>query len=175
MVDLRRGLDLLLAREDIDPQRVAYVGHSFDSEAGAVLDAVDKRIKAFVFMGGPVSVRDFVLSADSPDMVAFRKAVPAKRLRTYLDTYAWADPATYATRLGPAPALFQYANHDQYAPILYAKKFFAMRTGPKEMRLYDAGHALNAEARRDRINFLRSHLALGRVAPDIWDKIPETK
>jgi len=29
VIDLRRGIDLLLARSDIDPQRLAYVGHSY--------------------------------------------------------------------------------------------------------------------------------------------------
>src|SRR5216117_1564230 len=27
VVDMRRGLDLLLAREDVDPKRIAFVGH----------------------------------------------------------------------------------------------------------------------------------------------------
>jgi cephalosporin-C deacetylase-like acetyl esterase len=175
VVDLRRGLDLLLARNDIDGQRVAYVGHSFDSGAGAILDALDKRFKAFVLMGGPISVRDFVLSGDSPDIAAFRKSVPAEKLRAYLDTYAWADPATYAAHFGPAPALLQYATHDPYAPTPDARKFFAMCAGPKEMKLYDSGHSLNREARRDRVNFLQSHLALRKLAPGAVDNIPETK
>jgi hypothetical protein len=35
---------------------MAYVGHGVDAGNGAVLDAVDKRFAAFVFMGGPQSV-----------------------------------------------------------------------------------------------------------------------
>ena len=53
VVDLRRGLDLLLSRADIDGARMAYVGHSYDSVAGAILDAMDKRFATFVFMAGP--------------------------------------------------------------------------------------------------------------------------
>ncbi len=34
IVDLRRGADLLLARRDVDPQRLAYVGHSCNATAG---------------------------------------------------------------------------------------------------------------------------------------------
>lgn len=35
-VNLRRGADLLLARKDVDPKRLAYVGHSCDASAGAI-------------------------------------------------------------------------------------------------------------------------------------------
>src|SRR2546425_11060646 len=31
IMDMRRGADLLLARKDVDPQRVVYVGHSYDA------------------------------------------------------------------------------------------------------------------------------------------------
>ena len=40
VIDLRRALDLLLSRDDIDPKRIAFVGHSFDANCGAILDAV---------------------------------------------------------------------------------------------------------------------------------------
>ena len=39
VIDLRRALDLLLAREDVDRKRIAYVGHSFDADVGAILAA----------------------------------------------------------------------------------------------------------------------------------------
>src|SRR5436190_1445766 len=29
-VDFRRGVDLLVARKDVDPKRIAYVGHSYN-------------------------------------------------------------------------------------------------------------------------------------------------
>src|SRR5207253_2625966 len=37
VVDMRRGVDLLLARKDVDPKRVAYVGHSYNAVVGAIL------------------------------------------------------------------------------------------------------------------------------------------
>ena len=35
VIDLRRGVDLLLSRSDVDPKRIAYVGHSWDAGTGA--------------------------------------------------------------------------------------------------------------------------------------------
>ncbi|HEY0097874.1 MAG TPA: hypothetical protein VGB76_02870, partial [Pyrinomonadaceae bacterium] len=45
VLDMRRGIDLLVAREDVDPARLAYVGHSYNANVGGVLAGVEKRIK----------------------------------------------------------------------------------------------------------------------------------
>jgi cephalosporin-C deacetylase-like acetyl esterase len=175
VVDLRRGVDLLLARREVDPKRIAYVGHSFDAGTGPVLDAIDKRLAAFVFMGGPQSIRQSVLTSTAPDLVAFRKSVPLPKLRKYLDTYAWADPATYAGHLGPAAALFQYATHDDYVSVADARYYYEMSSGPKELNFYNSSHALNPVARHDRFDFLREHLALSDLPPGTLEKVPPTK
>ena len=175
VIDLRRGLDFLLSRPDVDPKRIAYVGHSFDANCGAILDAVDKRLAAVVFMGNPQSTRDFLLTSTSPKMVEFRKSVPLDKIIAYLNTYEWADAATYAASLGPAPALFQYGTHDEYVEVSAAKHYFEMSSGPKQIMFYDSDHALNAEARRDRFEFLRQHLALSALPPGTLEKVPETE
>jgi dienelactone hydrolase len=134
VVDLRRGADLLLSRPDMDPARMAYVGHSFDSATGAILDAMDKRFAGFVFMGGPQKL---------------------DKLKS------WADPGTYADKFGPAPALFQYGLHDvAFASVPKARAYFALASGPKQIAFYDAGHGLNAKARTDRDRFLGKTLKL---------------
>src|SRR6266480_7754458 len=55
IVDMRRGLDLLLNRKDVDPKRIAYVGHSYNATVGAFLAGLDRRFKAFVLMAGGLS------------------------------------------------------------------------------------------------------------------------
>jgi dienelactone hydrolase len=87
VVDLRRGVDLLLSRSDVDPKRIGYVGHSWDARTGAILDAIEKRLSAFVFMGGPISTRDNVLTSDAPNFVAMRKAT--NRHAEDLSRYLW--------------------------------------------------------------------------------------
>ena len=66
---MRRGADLLLARPDVDPRRLAFVGHSYNATVGAILAGVDRRFKAFVLMAGALS-----------DQVDFRSA-PYRRYR----------------------------------------------------------------------------------------------
>jgi cephalosporin-C deacetylase-like acetyl esterase len=163
VVDLRRGIDLLLSRADVDASRIAYVGHSWNAGNGAILDAVDKRLMAFVFMGGPQSTMEYVLSSDSPRMAQARKTNDMAKVEQNLKTNAWADPGSYANKLGPAPALFQYGLHDDvWVPLADAKDYFAMSSGPKSVEFYDADHALNEKARIDRDDFLKRTLDLQR-------------
>src|SRR5260370_11182852 len=52
VIDMRRGVDVLLARRDVDPKRIAFVGHSYNAGIGALLSGLDRRFKCFVLMAG---------------------------------------------------------------------------------------------------------------------------
>jgi cephalosporin-C deacetylase-like acetyl esterase len=161
VIDLRRGMDLLLSRPDVDATRIAYVGHSWDAGIGAILDAVDKRFSAFVFMSGPQSQMEYVLSSDSPRIAPMRKTADMAKVEQTMKANAWSDPASYAASLGPAPALFQYGLHDEdWVPLQDAKDYVALSSGPKTVLFYDADHALNNKATVDRDDFLRKTLKL---------------
>ncbi len=174
VLDLRRGLDLLLSRPDVDPKRVAYVGHSFGASCGAILDAVDKRPAAFVFMGNPVAEADFLMS-DLPMVVEFRKKLGDDKIKEYLEKYGWSDPGEYAAYLGPAPALFQYATHDEFMTVAMEQKYFDESKGPKEIKFYVATHSLDAAARRDRYEWLRKQIGVGELAAGALERVPETR
>lgn len=174
-MDLRRGLDLLLKRKDVDPSRVAFVGHSLGTMAGSVLDVVDNRFKAFVFMAGPQSVREMVLLSHRPGFDEWRKQTPASKIDSYLTTYSWADPATYAPYVGPAPVLFQYAKNDDWITVPEAKQYLALVSGPETAKFYDSGHALNAQARADPFAFLQRQLNLSGLPASVPAQEPETR
>lgn len=50
VVDLRRGIDYLLTRPDIDPGRIAVLGGSMGGWIGSILTAVEPRIKTSVLI-----------------------------------------------------------------------------------------------------------------------------
>lgn len=83
VVDLRRGIDLLLARPDVDPKRLAYVGHSYGAQWGSILSAMDKRMKTSVLMAGVAECSDIMLRSHDPGMVDFRKTQPGGQLEKY--------------------------------------------------------------------------------------------
>jgi cephalosporin-C deacetylase-like acetyl esterase len=48
IVDLCRGVDLLILRPDVDAKRIGYVGFSLGATMGGILAGIEKRIKAGV-------------------------------------------------------------------------------------------------------------------------------
>ena len=72
VIDLRRGIDLLLARPDVDRKRLAYVGHSYGAQWGAILSAVDQRMKVTVLMAGAPGIADVFLRVENPSLIEFR-------------------------------------------------------------------------------------------------------
>ncbi len=160
-INLRRGADLLLARDDVDPKRLAYVGHSCDAFAGAFLSGIDKRFKAFVLMAG--GWPDDVFKK-SPMYEQYRRKIGAEKFDAFQAKYSWADTGKYASHAAPATVFLQFASDEQFVTAEMDKDYFAAVSEPKRMKIYEAPHALNAEATRDRVAFLAEQLSF--KAPD---------
>jgi dienelactone hydrolase len=161
IVDIRRGADLLLGRGDVDPKRLADVGHSYNAATGAFLAGIDKRFKAFVLMAGNLSDEVDMKSKEFQD---FRKQVGAEKLDAFIAKYSWLDQGKYVAPAAPASVFLQYATKEEFLTPERAREYYALVSEPKTLKFYDAPHALNAEARRDRIAFLAKELSL--KAPD---------
>lgn len=163
--DMRRGADLLLARKDIDLQRFAYVGHSYNATVGAFLSGIDKRFKAFVLMAGGLSDE---IDLKSEEYKRFRQKYGPEKFDEQIAKRTWLDPGKFVSHAAPAIVFLQYGTHD--SPFLSserARQYAALVSEPKQFKLYDAPHALNAEARRDRIAFLTDQLKLKPLAPSL--------
>lgn len=174
-VDFRRGLDILLARGDVDPKRVAYVGHSFDAHVGAILTAVEKRIGSFVLMAGGYANEDYVFDPENKQMEEVRRRIGDEALRKYFREYAWDEPAHFVGRSAPAFVFLQYGRRDEPIPEKMARRDFARFAEPKRIAFYDAGHALDAAARRERVEWLAQRLSLRRPDFKALARIPELK
>jgi dienelactone hydrolase len=157
VVDMRRGADLLLARAEVDPRRLAYVGHSYNATVGGILAGVDRRFKAFVLMAGALSDEVDLRSAEYRK---YREKVGPVRFDAFQSLHAWADPGPYLAKAAPAVVFLQYASQEDFLTPARAKEYAANVSEPKRLRIYDAPHALNAEARRDRLAFLAEVLAV---------------
>lgn len=173
ILDLRRGVDLLISRKDVEPKRIGYVGHSYNANAGGVLAGVEKRIKAFVLMAGGLSDTADMLS-DDPEAVEFRKSIGEQKAKDFMVKYAWGDPAFYVGHAAPSAVFLQYGKNDGFLSRR-ADYYYSLVSEPKKLKIYDAGHALNAEARRDRYEFLRKQLKLKRIDQKILGNVKETK
>jgi dienelactone hydrolase len=175
VVDFRRGLDLLLARRDVDPKRVAYVGHSFDAHVGAILAGVEKRIGSFVLMAGGYANEEYVFDPENEKMVELRGRVGDEAVRAYFRDYAWDDPVNFVGHSAPAAVFLQYGRQDKPISEKMARRDFARFAEPKRIGFYDAGHELDAAARRERVEWLAQRLSLRRVDFDALARIPQLK
>ena len=157
IVDMRRGVDLLLARRDVDPKRVAFVGHSYNAIVGAFLSGIDRRFKAFVLMAGPLSDQ---VDLKSQELQEYRQKVGPEKFDAFAAKYYWTDEGKYVAHAAPAFVFLQYASQEKFLNPDRAHEYEKVVSEPKLFKIYDAPHALNAEARRDRIQFLIEQLKL---------------
>ena len=161
VVDLRRGIDLLLSRPDVDPKRLAYVGHSFGAQWGSILAAVDKRMKTAVLMAGVAECSDIMLRSNDPGIVDFRKTQPAGQLEKYCQVTGDIDAIHFVDQAAPIPLLLQFANFEQYFDKTSMQHYVAAASEPKKVLYYDTGHDLNdPQALKDRYGWLVNYIHL---------------
>jgi dienelactone hydrolase len=162
VVDLRRGFDLLLSRTDVDAGRIAYVGHSYGAQWGAILSAVDRRMKASVLMAGVPSDSVFWVESTNPSMVEYRESVSKQTLTNYIRLVTMPLAAiSYVPFAKPIPLFFQFAKNDHGFSIQAMERYFAAASEPKAIKWYNAEHDMNdPQALLDRASWLRDYIAI---------------
>ena len=170
IVDMRRGADLLLARTDIDPKRLAYVGHSYNASVGGFLSGLDRRFVAFVLMAGGLSDDS---DLKTPEAQEYRKKVGPDEFDAFVAKYSWLDPGRFVSHAAPAEVFLQYGSQEKFLTPERARLYADRVSEPKRLKIYEAPHALDAEARRDRIRFLTERLRLKPLDTAAIAKIPD--
>jgi dienelactone hydrolase len=163
ITDLRRALDVLLARAPIDGRRLGYVGHSLGATWAGTLAAVEPRLRALVLMGGLPSLAE-AMREDARD----RHRSP-ERMRQLEDCVAPLEPIE-SIRLvhdaAPAALFFQFARADRYVSEASARRYFEAASEPKSQAWYEGGHEFSDPAALgDRLRWLEKRLALAPVRP----------
>jgi dienelactone hydrolase len=131
VIDLRRAVDLLQSRSDVDPTRIGFMGLSFGAMQGALLSGADSRVKAFDLQSGR-----------------------GRTLGPGVNDLAW-------IRRSHAAFLFQLGLHDKVVPRAELVALAKAAPEPKEIRWYDAGHPLDLRANHDQLRWLAHQLGLG--------------
>ena len=143
VVDARRAVDVLIARRDVDPKRIGFVGLSYGAHIGAILASVEPRISAFVLAGGLASNAD---AEKNPALAPY-------------DAEKWiAKPHT-------APVFLQFARSDEYISRDQAGRFIKAAGDRSIYKWYEGSHQFNVEARRDREAWLASELRFSMADP----------
>jgi dienelactone hydrolase len=152
VVELRRGLDVLLAQPNIDAGKIAYVGHDFGAMYGALMSAEDRRAKAYVFIAGASDFNQWMLFGvpdDQPGLAEYKARMEALA------------PSRFVERTAPAAILFQFGSEDFYTPQDDYMAFYNAASAPKELQVYESEHAMDsAEIQANRVRFLAAQLGL---------------
>jgi eukaryotic-like serine/threonine-protein kinase len=134
VTDLRRGLDYLETRPDIDNARIATFAPSAGALLGIVTSALETRYRALVFVGAglPTSYRAVSAAANPINFTPFIKT----------------------------PKLVVQGRYDEDTPVrTHMEPFFKLLTQPKEVVFYDGGHVPSIEVQMNATrDWLDKHL-----------------
>jgi cephalosporin-C deacetylase-like acetyl esterase len=115
ITDVRRGLDYLETRNDLDPRRIAFFGPSAGSRIGLILAAVDDRYASVFLAGAGLSEFD-------------------------LQTIPEASPINFASHIRSSKLVLN-GRYDEDTPLkTRGEPLFKLLSEPKRLLLYDGGH-----------------------------------
>jgi dienelactone hydrolase len=159
VIDLQRAVDVLLARPDVDPARIAYVGGSYGGAVGTMYAAVDPRPAAYVLFvpdGGMVSHFTGVDGSFEGPLPRMSAGVRDR----WIAAMRPVEGIGYVDRVKPGSILFQNGRQDPYVPADKAALLHRTAGSSHTVQWYESGHALPAQARIDRWQFLAERIGI---------------
>ena len=148
VISIRRCVDVLLddTYVNVDPERIAFVGHDYGAMHGSLTLGVDDRFSAAVLMALTTRYANWntgfwAIDDSAPDY------------RAALQPF---DPIEYAPLFQPIPVFLQYSSRDSYVNVDTANEFAsAVNASDKKIEFYDTGHQLDIpQAEEDRMSWL---------------------
>lgn len=167
VVDLRRGVDLLIDRPDIDGSRIGFVGFSYGAIIGAMLAGVERRIKTYILWACSARMTCFLRNQG--------KSLPKKDLEAYLHLMEVINPIQHVKSSSPSSLLFQNGRKDKYATEDEVAALYQAASEPKQLEWYDAGHALDGRACQKRFEWMQGKLKLDPLEPEFMKELAKFK
>ena len=146
ILDLQRAVDLLRARNDVDPKRVAYYGVSYGAAMGGLFVAVERRLAgAILVVGDGGLVSHFTGADDGGGQGGMLGKLSEPVRQRWLEAMRPIEPLRFVGHAAPTPILFQSGRQDYLVPPADAEALHRAAREPKRVSWYDAGHGLDAE------------------------------
>ena len=124
--DLRRAVDFIESREELDPERIGYFGISLGGIIGTIFCGVEERVRVpvIVLAGGQLNLM-FGKKALSGDTKNFLSII---------------DPIHYVANISPRPLLMINAEDDDVVPPITSRLLFKAAKQPKEIIWHPGKH-----------------------------------
>jgi eukaryotic-like serine/threonine-protein kinase len=115
VTDMRRGLDYVTTRPDIDAKKVAFYGPSAGADIGVLVTALDSRYRAVAMTGAGM---DPTNESTPPEI----------------------NPVNFMPRIA-APKLMLHGRYDETNPLQSeAQPLFDLMRGEKQLLIFEGGH-----------------------------------
>ncbi|MEN8226719.1 MAG: alpha/beta fold hydrolase [Bacteroidota bacterium] len=124
--DLRRAVDFIQTREELDHHRIGYFGISLGGIIGTIFCSVEERIDVpvIVLAGGNLNL---MFGKDALD-------------RETKDFTSMIDPVNYVVKISPRPLLMINAENDDVIPPITSKLLHKAARKPKEIIWHPSKH-----------------------------------
>jgi len=124
--DLRRVVDFIETRKELDAQRIGYYGISLGGITGTVFCGVESRVKVPIvaLAGGQLNL-------------LYEKKALSKEAKDFVSII---EPLNFVKHIAPRPFLMLNAKNDEIVPPLMSTLLFKGAKEPKEIIWYDAKH-----------------------------------
>jgi uncharacterized protein len=133
IVDLRRAIDVLEARPDVNDRQLAYFGVSYGAAMGGLLAAVEDRLKAYVLAVGDGGLVSHFAGPDDTDGPL--QALPAQDRERWLAAMRPIEPINFIGQAAPAALLFLAGTKDEQVRPEDARRFHQAASQPKQVPL----------------------------------------
>jgi dienelactone hydrolase len=150
VVELRRAVDFLVERDEVDASRLGFVGFSWGGSLGANFAAVERRVGSFVLISGVPRLSEHLVRIAEERGLEL-PAGYAELIRPY-------DAVEYLDDVAPNAVYFQFGEQDTAPSPDQGEQQLDAASQPKQADFYDTGHDLDAEARADRADWLAQRL-----------------
>jgi hypothetical protein len=152
--EMRRGIDVLISRPEVDPSRLGYVGFSWGASLGGILSAVERRVHSFVLMS--------LVPHLSTDMRKLAEEQGAGGdLAAYEEAMQPIDALNYLPHAAPSGVFLQAGELDTRPSPDDTQEAFAAASDPKKLQMYDTEHDLNPQAKADARAWIIEQLGAG--------------
>lgn len=149
---MKAALFVLVNCDKTDPGRLAVVGHDYGAMHALALGASVKGIGCAVIMAP---------AEEYAQWNRIIRQIPAEKYEEYKTLMKPLSPLNTLGFISDMNILFQFATTDQYVSTAAAQSIYDAASQPKTLRFYKgSGHALDDEARKERVAFLIEYLKI---------------
>jgi cephalosporin-C deacetylase len=159
--DCVRGIDFLVARQEIDSGRIGMWGRSQGGGLTLVTASLDDRLKAAVaeepfLCNYPIAI-ETVKTHPYVELNEYLKSHPSDRSNT-LETLAWFDPISLVAHI-TCPVLMNIGMKDETCPFRTIMPVFEKIQSPKALMIYpELGHSPCTDFNNHAKNWLDQYL-----------------